>query len=215
MCIWASQFTPYQHILMTGQSYCIYQPNFTPHHTNQRTNGSGIWSSVETYVLNIVWWWKDFLLNAMDQKTCQTKPLRPFPTAPCSGPWCADKKAPACSPMAHFYCWLRVLSHEWKERLWENQAWTLLTHLLVNSADLPATKSLFIPPPKQRPAAAVSACLSVAAHPRRHKAGQLCIYMLYNEMLWNAAILFGWLVKSFEIMMVRWNFWYFNWKTQV
>lgn len=39
-----------------------------------------------------------------------------FPAAPCSGPWCADNKAPACSPVAHFYCWLRVLSREWTER---------------------------------------------------------------------------------------------------
>lgn len=150
------------------------------------------------------------------KKTCQTKPLRPSPTAPCSGPWCAEKKAPACSPMAHFYCWLRVLSHEWKERLWENQAWTLLTHLLVSSADLQATKTLFISPPKQRPIAAVSACLRlhIRVDTRQVNYAFICFTMRCYGMLRYLHI-FGWLVKSFEIMMVRCNFWYFCWKTQV
>lgn len=69
------------------------------------------------------------------------------------------------------------------ERLWENPARTLLTHLLVNSADLPVTKGLFISHLKQRPVGALCVCVCAGCtHAHRHKTGQLCVFfMLQNN----------------------------------
>lgn len=117
------------------------------HHLDQRA---------ETHQNNRSDWWSPvincvscYFYNAKKKKDLIKNPQDFSLAALCTRPQCLDKKAPACSSMAHFYCWLRVLSPEWTEGLWENQARTLLTHQLVNSSDPRATRSLFISIPRQ------------------------------------------------------------------